>query len=106
MEKKLAKYGRPEYESICAEYIASKDVSTQGTGLDIFAKGKYQSVRAAVEEIAKDADEDTTNADAANVDKTSAKTADKKQSQFTVKKLPNANAKKAKRILQQIDSFI
>ena len=56
--KEFAKYDRSEFADICAEYIASDDVATQGTGLDIWAKGRYSSVKAAVEEIAKDAEEE------------------------------------------------
>lgn len=55
--KEFAKYGRPEFEEICSEYIASEDVATQGTGLDIWAKGRYEGNRASVELIAADAEE-------------------------------------------------
>ena len=88
--KEFAKYDRSEFADICAEYIASDDVATQGTGLDIWAKGRYSSVKAAVEEIAKDAEEE-------NLTEEKEKP---KGYQFGVKK-KNANAKKAKRILQQ-----
>ena len=88
--KEFAKYDRSEFSDICAEYIASDDVATQGTGLDIWAKGRYSNVRAAVEEIAKDAEEETLPEEA---EKT-------KGYQFGAKK-KNANAKKAKRILEQ-----
>lgn len=88
--KEFAKYDRSEFADICAEYIASDDVATQGTGLDIWAKGRYSSVRAAVEEIAKDAEEE-------NLTEEKEKP---KGYQFGVKK-KNANAKKAKRILEQ-----
>ncbi len=50
--KEFAKYGRPEYAGVCAEFIASKDVMTQGTGLDIYAKGRYAEVTAAVQALA------------------------------------------------------
>ena len=50
--KEFAKYGRPEYAAVCAEFIASKDVMTQGTGLDIYAKGRYAEVTAAVQALA------------------------------------------------------
>lgn len=88
--KEFAKYDRSEFADICAEYIASDDVATQGTGLDIWAKGRYPSVKSAVEEIAKDAEEENL-------------TEEKEKSkgyQFGAKK-KNANAKKAKRILEQ-----
>lgn len=88
--KEFAKYDRSEFADVCAEYIASDDVATQGTGLDIWAKGRYSSVKAAVEEIAKDAEEE-------NLTEEKEKP---KGYQFGVKK-KNANAKKAKRILEQ-----
>lgn len=88
--KEFAKYDRSEFADICAEYIASDDVATQGTGLDIWAKGRYSSVKAAVEEIAKDAEEE-------NLTEEKEKP---KGYQFGVKK-KNANAKKAKWILEQ-----
>lgn len=88
--KEFAKYDRSEFADICAEYIASDDVATQGTGLDIWAKGRYSSIKAAVEEIAKDAEEE-------NLTEEKEKP---KGYQFGVKK-KNANAKKAKRILEQ-----
>ena len=88
--KEFAKYDRSEFADICADYIASDDVATQGTGLDIWAKGRYSSVKAAVEEIAKDAEEE-------NLTEEKEKP---KGYQFGVKK-KNANAKKAKRILEQ-----
>ena len=82
--KEFAKYGRPEYEDICSKYLDSKDVATQGTGLDIFAKGKYSSCRSKVEEIAKE--EDSTG-----------------DSKKPVKK--NANQAKAKKILERLNSY-
>lgn len=88
--KEFAKYDRSEFADICAEYIASDDVATQGTGLDIWAKGRYSSVKAAVEEIAKDAEEDVLPEEKEKP----------KGYQFGAKK-KNANAKKAKRILEQ-----
>lgn len=88
--KEFAKYDRSEFADICAEYIASDDVATQGTGLDIWAKGRYSSVKSAVEEIAKDAEEEVLPEE----------TEKPKGYQFGAKK-KNANAKKAKRILEQ-----
>ena len=88
--KEFAKYDRSEFADICAEYIASDDVATQGTGLDIWAKGRYPSVKSAVEEIAKDAEEENLTEE----------TEKPKGYQFGAKK-KNANAKKAKRILEQ-----
>ena len=79
--KEFAKYGRAEYASICADYISSKDVSTQGTGLDIYAKGRYSSVKSAVEELAAQYVEDGDTG-------------------ISKKAANNVNAKKAKRILE------
>lgn len=82
--KEFAKYGRPEFADICSKYIDSKDVATQGTGLDIFAKGKYSSVRPKVEELAKEPE---------SVD-----------GKAPAKK--NANQAKAKKVLEKIDSAV
>ena len=81
--KEFAKYGRPEFEEICGEYIDHADVAIQGTGLDIWAKGRYSGLRNKVSEIAKDAEEDTEKP----------------------KKKKNANAAKAKRVLENVDSL-
>lgn len=86
--KEFAKYGRPEFADICAEYLKSSDVSTQGTGLDIWAKGKYESVRDAVVEISKQDGESAEGEESGNK-----------------KPKKNANAEKAKRILQMVDSL-
>lgn len=50
--KEFAKYGRSEFADICADYLASKDVATQGTGLDIYNKGKYAGVESDVRRLA------------------------------------------------------
>lgn len=92
--KEFAKYSRPEFAGICASYIAHRDVATQGTGLDIWAKGRYQSCRAAVEEIAKDAANEEPAEDGIST-VSSAGTATSRP------KTKNANAEKAKRILEQ-----
>lgn len=92
--KEFAKYSRPEFADICGEYLESKDVATQGTGLDIWSKGRYSSCRAKVEEIASDAIEE---------EKTEEDSAEKSAKPGTYKfgqKRKNANAKKAKRILE------
>ena len=103
--KEFAKYGRAEFSDICAEYIASSDVATQGTGLDIFAKGRYQSVRAAVEAIAAD-DEDAAARENEERLKSAGGTADgSKKPGYYRKKTANANAKKAKRVLALADSL-
>lgn len=91
--KEFAKYGRDEFKDICRAYIEHSDVATQGTGLDIWAKGRYPSLRQMVVDIAKDAEE-------AEEDEEKAK--DKKT--FRPKK-KNANASKAKRILETVDSI-
>ncbi len=70
--KEFAKYGRAEFADVCGAYLDSKDVMTQGTGLDIYRKGQYASLTEKVQEIA-------------NLDGTGAK--------------KNNNAKKAKKIL-------
>lgn len=91
--KEFAKYGRPEYEEICGMYIDHADVSTQGTGLDIFAKGKYDSLRVKVYALARDAE-------IVEEEKTET-SADKKANTLKSSKKPNANAKKAKAILER-----
>lgn len=78
--KEFAKYKRDEFAPICNEYLASKDTATQGTGLDIFAKGRYSQSLPAVRQIILDA----------------AKNPLKK----------NANAEKAKKILGSSDSAV
>ena len=54
--KEFAKYKRSEFADICADYLKSKDVATQGTGLDIYNKGKYSSVEADVRRLAEQYD--------------------------------------------------
>lgn len=73
--KEFAKYGRPEFSEVCAQFIASKDPSTQGTGLDIFAKGRYESVRSAVQDLAAKAPDENaeTKARSSNVNAVKAK---------------------------------
>ena len=50
--KELAKYGRAEFADVCGKYLDSKDVMTQGTGLDMYRKGQYSSLTSKVQEIA------------------------------------------------------
>lgn len=88
--KEFAKYGRAEYAEICSLFLDSKDVATQGTGLDIFAKGKYGSVRSKVQEIAQPAYDAESETDEAETKKINAS------------RKPNANAQKAKRILESL----
>ena len=54
--KEMAKYERKEFARACTVFLESKDVSTQGTGLDMWAKGKYGECKAAVEKIADSTD--------------------------------------------------
>lgn len=90
--KEFAKYGRSEFAEICGEYIASEDVATQGTGLDIWAKGRYSSLKSVVRELARGAEEENEADSPASRNDPKSKTARPKK--------PNANAKKAKRILE------
>ncbi len=85
--KEFAKYGRTEYNQICGAYLSSKDVSTQGIGLDIFAKGKYSDLKSSVESLARLVPEETDEKDA-------------KKTAF--KKANNVNAVKAKRIYENL----
>lgn len=78
--KEFAKYKRNEFSSICKDYLDSKDTATQGTGLDIYSKGRYPDVLPVVRQIILDA----------------AKNPLKK----------NANAEKAKKILGSSDSTV
>ena len=52
--KEFAKSENIALMDICREYLASDDVSTKGTGLDIYAKNAYGSLRADVEAIVED----------------------------------------------------
>lgn len=52
--KEMAKHGLDAFEDITIKYLESKDVATVGTGLDIYAKGRYSSVRPKVVELAKE----------------------------------------------------
>lgn len=53
------------FADICREYLASTDVATVGTGLDIYERNRFSSVRQAVEDIA--------NAEKTSSNKTKAK---------------------------------
>ncbi|MBQ2528695.1 MAG: HEAT repeat domain-containing protein [Treponema sp.] len=75
--KEFAKYSRPEFAEICSLYIASKDVATQGTGLDMYARGKYSGATKAVQDLAALAEDDPSGK----------------------KRTNNVNAQKAKKIL-------
>ena len=50
--KEFAKYKESTLSDICKEYLAHKDVTTQGIGLDMFAKGRYDEVLSFVEALA------------------------------------------------------
>lgn len=50
--KEFAKHESPAFAEICVKYLDSKDVATQGTGLDIYAKNRFPSVTARVQELA------------------------------------------------------
>lgn len=52
--KLFASYENASFADICKEYLASADVATVGTGLDMYAKNKFPSVTAEVEKIAAD----------------------------------------------------
>lgn len=54
--KEMAKYQNSDFADVCLKYIQSKDNSTTGTGLDIYAKGRYSNCDAAVKELADKAD--------------------------------------------------
>ena len=86
--KEFAKYGRSSYCEICEVYLDHADVATQGTGLDIWAKGHYSSLSDKVNKIAQDALEDETEEES-----------EKNKKRINPKKR-NANANKAKKILE------
>lgn len=50
--KEFATHENQEFQSICAEYLASADVATQGTGLDIYKKNPYPALRITVQALA------------------------------------------------------
>ena len=52
--KEFAKYGSAAFAGICGEYLSHSDVSTKGTGLDIYAKGRYAALTESVRAIAAD----------------------------------------------------
>ena len=54
--KEMAKYSNGDFARACTVYLESKDVSTQGTGLDMWAKGRYGECKSAVEKIADSTD--------------------------------------------------
>ncbi len=54
--KEFAKYSNPEFGEVCLHYLEHKDVSTVGTGLDMYAKGRYSQCDAFVKDLADKAD--------------------------------------------------
>ena len=54
--KEMAKYSDSAFADVCLEYIQNKDNSTIGTGLDMWAKGRYSNCDKAVNELADKAD--------------------------------------------------
>lgn len=102
--KEFAKYGSPEFAELCAQYIESTDPATQGTGLDIFAKGKYSSVMQAVRDLAQPAYDEAAEKEAKEKallegDESNAKpdATEKKKTRVV-----NQNSRKAKKILDYI----
>ncbi len=49
--KEFAKYENSKFEKVCEAYLLSKDVATQGTGLDIYKKNPYLSLRGTVQSL-------------------------------------------------------
>ncbi len=54
--KEMAKYKNDDFAQACLLYLNSKDVPTIGTGLDIYAKGRYSNCDDAVKTLAEKAD--------------------------------------------------
>ena len=52
--KELAKNSRPEFENICSLYLASKDTTTIGIGLDMYKNCRFSSVEEQMRTIEKD----------------------------------------------------
>src|SRR5574344_461808 len=95
--KEFAKYTRPEFAGICKKYIASSDPSTQGTGLDIYARGRYADVTPDVKALADYYK--TTPEEAAKNASSGTAAAGTKKTPAPLPKKKNANADKAARIL-------
>ncbi len=64
--KEFAKHENSKFEKVCEAFLLSKDVATQGTGLDIYKKNPYLSLRSTVQSL--------TEGDVANSIKAKAKT--------------------------------
>lgn len=54
--KEMAKYKNSDFADVCLKYMQSKDNATVGTGLDIYAKGRYSNCDLFVRELAEKAD--------------------------------------------------
>ena len=54
--KEMSKYNKGEFARACSAFLESKDTPTQGTGLDMWAKGRYGECKGAVEKIADTTD--------------------------------------------------
>jgi len=52
--KELAKNSKPQFEEICSKYLASKDATTIGLGLDMYKNCKFPALEPQMREIAKD----------------------------------------------------
>ena len=52
--KEFAKHINSSFSGICQNYLDSKDVSTQGIGLDIYARNRFAELTTRVQEIAED----------------------------------------------------
>ncbi|WP_147615907.1 HEAT repeat domain-containing protein [Treponema pectinovorum] len=59
--KEFAKYGRKSFSEICKKYLESKDSATQGTGLDIYAKGRYEDITPLVRKLVLDGAKNSKN---------------------------------------------
>ena len=51
--KEIAKYENSKFRDVCEAFLASKDVSTQGIGLDIWKKNRYITLKDSVTAIAE-----------------------------------------------------
>lgn len=54
--KEMAKYVNSDFADVCLKYIQDKDNATVGTGLDIYAKGRYSNCDEVVKNLAEKAD--------------------------------------------------
>ena len=54
--KEMAKYEKSSFADIALEFLKSKDTATVGTGLEMWAKGRYSNCNDTVNELADKAD--------------------------------------------------